>query len=60
MIHIGADSWIGAGSVVMADVGERATVAAGSVIFRQSSGRCRRRRQSHARIIDERRAEQKG
>jgi acetyltransferase-like isoleucine patch superfamily enzyme len=33
-IHIGADVWIGAGSIVAADIGDRTTIAAGSVVFR--------------------------
>ncbi len=33
-VHIGADAWIGAGCLVMADVGARTTVAAGSVVLR--------------------------
>jgi virginiamycin A acetyltransferase len=33
-IHIGSDVWIGAGSIIMADIGDRTTVAAGSVVFR--------------------------
>ena len=58
MVHIGADSWIGAGAVVMADVGQRTTVAAGSVIFRKVpddvavAG-------NPARVIDERKDERK-
>jgi acetyltransferase-like isoleucine patch superfamily enzyme len=31
-IHIGADCWIGAGAIIMADVGDRVTVSAGAVI----------------------------
>ncbi len=31
-VHIGANSWIGNGAVVMADVGRHAVVAAGSVV----------------------------
>jgi len=33
-VRIGAGSWIGSGCVVMADVGERCVVAAGSVVTR--------------------------
>jgi len=33
-IHIGCDCWIGAGSVVLADVGDHCVVAAGSVVTR--------------------------
>jgi acetyltransferase-like isoleucine patch superfamily enzyme len=33
-IHIGTDCWIGAGAIVMADVGERSTIGAGSVVTR--------------------------
>lgn len=52
-IRIGADVWIGAGSLVMADIGDRTTVAAGSVVFRAlpadkvASG-------NPARVVDER------
>jgi acetyltransferase-like isoleucine patch superfamily enzyme len=31
-INIGADSWIGASSIIMADVGARATISAGTVV----------------------------
>jgi len=31
-VHVGADSWIGNRAVVMADVGERSVVGAGSVV----------------------------
>ena len=31
-VEIGEDAWIGEGALVMADVGRRATVAAGSVV----------------------------
>jgi acetyltransferase-like isoleucine patch superfamily enzyme len=31
-IHIGCDSWIGSGSIVMADVGSHCVVGAGSVV----------------------------
>jgi acetyltransferase-like isoleucine patch superfamily enzyme len=33
-IHIGRDSWIGSGSVILADVGEHCVVGAGSVVTR--------------------------
>jgi acetyltransferase-like isoleucine patch superfamily enzyme len=33
VVEIGADAWIGAGAIVMANVGERTTVGAGAVIF---------------------------
>ncbi len=33
-IHIGPRTWLGEGAIVMADVGGRSTVAAGSVVFR--------------------------
>ncbi len=55
-IQIGADVWIGAGSIVMADVGARTSVAAGSVVFRAlpadviASG-------NPARVVDERKAQ---
>lgn len=32
MVRIGAGSWIGSGAIVMADVGERSVIAAGSVV----------------------------
>ena len=32
-IRIGAHSWIGAGAIVMADLGEKSTVASGSVVL---------------------------
>ena len=31
-VRIGAGSWIGSGSIVMADVGERSVIAAGSIV----------------------------
>jgi acetyltransferase-like isoleucine patch superfamily enzyme len=33
-VHIGVNCWIGAGCIVMADVGDRTTVGAGSVVTR--------------------------
>jgi virginiamycin A acetyltransferase len=33
VVEIGADAWIGAGAVIMANVGERSTIGAGSVVF---------------------------
>jgi virginiamycin A acetyltransferase len=33
-VHIGANTWIGEGAIVMADVGTRCVVAAGSVVYR--------------------------
>ncbi len=33
-VHIGADCWIGSGSIVLADVGDHCVVAAGSVVTR--------------------------
>ena len=33
-IAIGSDSWIGAGAIVMADVGQRTTVGAGAIVTR--------------------------
>jgi acetyltransferase-like isoleucine patch superfamily enzyme len=38
-INIGANAWIGANAVVMADVGEQATVAAGAVVTRPVADR---------------------
>lgn len=34
-VKVGSDSWIGAGSVIMADLGAHVTVAAGSVVARE-------------------------
>ncbi|HEY2842205.1 MAG TPA: DapH/DapD/GlmU-related protein [Bryobacteraceae bacterium] len=34
VIHIGADCWIGAGAILMADIGEGTTIGAGSVVTR--------------------------
>jgi acetyltransferase-like isoleucine patch superfamily enzyme len=39
-INIGADSWIGASAIVMADVGSRTTVGAGSVVTRPVPDDC--------------------
>lgn len=33
-VHIGENSWIGEGAIVLADVGPRCVVAAGSVVFK--------------------------
>lgn len=33
-VHVGSNTWIGEGAVVLADVGSRCVVAAGSVVFR--------------------------
>ncbi len=33
-IKIGSDCWIGAGAIVMADIGDRSTIGAGSVVTR--------------------------
>jgi acetyltransferase-like isoleucine patch superfamily enzyme len=33
-VRIGADCWIGAGAIVMQDIGERSTIGAGSVVTR--------------------------
>ena len=33
-VAIGADCWIGAGAIIMADVGKRTTISAGSVVTR--------------------------
>lgn len=33
-IHIGASSWIGSGSIVMADIGNRSIIGAGSVVVK--------------------------
>ena len=33
-IHIGKECWLGAGAIVMADLGDMVTVALGSVVFR--------------------------
>jgi acetyltransferase-like isoleucine patch superfamily enzyme len=38
-VRIGADCWIGAGAIVMADVGEASTIGAGSVVTRAIPGR---------------------
>ncbi|SRR6266851_2411844 len=35
MVRIGTGAWIGSGSIVMADVGERTVVAAGAVVTRE-------------------------
>jgi acetyltransferase-like isoleucine patch superfamily enzyme len=32
-VQIGADCWIGAGSIIMADIGSGTTVGAGSVVI---------------------------
>jgi virginiamycin A acetyltransferase len=34
MVNIGSDCWLGAASIVMADVGDRTTIGAGSVVTR--------------------------
>ena len=34
-VRIGSDCWIGAGAIVMADVGDRSTVGAGAVVTRE-------------------------
>ena len=34
VVPIGADCWIGAGAIVMAAVGEKTTIGAGSVVTR--------------------------
>lgn len=39
-VSIGSDCWIGAASVVMADVGEGSTVGAGAVVTRALPARC--------------------
>lgn len=39
-VHIGQDCWIGAGAIVMADVGDGTTVGAGSVVVRPLPARC--------------------
>jgi acetyltransferase-like isoleucine patch superfamily enzyme len=39
-VSIGADSWIGAAAIVMADVGSRTTVGAGSVVTRPVPDDC--------------------
>ncbi len=31
-VHIGADCWLGAAAVIMADVGEKSTIGAGAVV----------------------------
>jgi acetyltransferase-like isoleucine patch superfamily enzyme len=36
-VTIGADCWLGAGAIVMAPVGDRSTIGAGSVVVRASS-----------------------
>jgi acetyltransferase-like isoleucine patch superfamily enzyme len=33
MIHVGADTWIGNGSIVMADIGTKCVIGAGSVVI---------------------------
>lgn len=33
-VEIGADCWIGAGAIIMANVGDRSTIGAGSVVIR--------------------------
>lgn len=38
--HIGVDSWIGEAAIIMADVGARCTVGAGSVVHRPISDDC--------------------
>lgn len=40
VITVGADSWIGAGALVMADVGAGATVGAGSVVVKPIPPHC--------------------
>lgn len=39
-VHIGGNCWIGAGCIVMADVGDRTTVGAGSVVTRPLPADC--------------------
>lgn len=39
-VHIGSNCWIGAGCIVMADVGDRTTVGAGSVVTRPLPADC--------------------
>ncbi|MCL4784304.1 MAG: acyltransferase [Bryobacterales bacterium] len=39
-VHIGSGCWIGAGAIVMADVGENTTVGAGSVVTRSLPANC--------------------
>jgi acetyltransferase-like isoleucine patch superfamily enzyme len=34
-VRIGADCWIGSGAIVMADVGDRSTIGAGSVVVKE-------------------------
>jgi len=33
-VHIGTDTWIGEGAIVMADIGSRCVVSAGAVVYR--------------------------
>ncbi|MHC5011755.1 MAG: acyltransferase, partial [Planctomycetota bacterium] len=33
-VHVGTNTWIGEGAIIMADIGSRCVVAAGSVVFR--------------------------
>lgn len=39
-VTIGADCWVGAGSIVMAAIGERSTIGAGSVVVHAIPPRC--------------------
>lgn len=39
-ISIGADCWLGAGTIVMADVGDRSTIGAGAVVTRAVPSDC--------------------
>jgi acetyltransferase-like isoleucine patch superfamily enzyme len=39
-VTIGSDSWIGAAATVMADVGSRTTIGAGSVVTRPVAEDC--------------------
>jgi acetyltransferase-like isoleucine patch superfamily enzyme len=39
-VSIGSDCWIGAAAIIMADVGERSTVGAGSVVTRPIPADC--------------------
>lgn len=39
-VNLGADCWIGAGAIVMADVGEGTTIGAGSIVTRSIPAHC--------------------
>jgi virginiamycin A acetyltransferase len=39
-VPIGADCWIGAGAIIMAEIGEGTTIGAGSVVTRPIPARC--------------------